>query len=235
MATSWTTRQGTVITQLLNKRCNVFLVSCGDKHLLVDSSRKPERELLVQGLKALGIDHLEFLILTHTHFDHTENAAFIQRNYGAKVIVHEKEAALLGAGYTPIPPGTVLFTKFITTFIAPFLKKKFVYEPCQADVLVKDELDLSDYGFTARIIHTPGHTKGSMSLIIDNEIALVGDAMFGILPNKIFPPYGEDVPGIIKSWEKLLATSCYLFISSHGTENTRALVQDGYGKEKARD
>jgi len=63
-----------------------------------------------------------------------------------------------------------------------------------------------------------------MSLIVDDEIAIVGDAMFGIFPNSIFPPFADNVPVMIKSWRKLLDTKCMLFLPAHGTKNSRRLV-----------
>jgi glyoxylase-like metal-dependent hydrolase (beta-lactamase superfamily II) len=71
------------------------------------------------------------------------------------------------------------------------------------------------------LMHTPGHTKGCLSVIVDNELAIVGDAMFGVFPGSIFPPYGNDVRQMVESWEKLLETSCRLFIPAHGSANKR--------------
>jgi hydroxyacylglutathione hydrolase len=58
---------------------------------------------------------------------------------------------------------------------------------------VDSKLDLKDYGFNAYIIHTPGHTIGSMTVVIDDEIAIVGDSMFGIFKWSVLPPYANDV------------------------------------------
>jgi glyoxylase-like metal-dependent hydrolase (beta-lactamase superfamily II) len=96
--------------------------------------------------------------------------------------------------------------------------------------LVDSHFDLIGFGFNAYLIHTPGHTIGSMSLIIDNEIAIVGDTMFGVFKLSVFPPYAEDTEKMIKSWGKLLETNCSIFIPSHGTENCRSLVQQDYNR-----
>jgi glyoxylase-like metal-dependent hydrolase (beta-lactamase superfamily II) len=80
-------------------------------------------------------------------------------------------------------------------------------------------------GFNAYILHTPGHSSGSVSIIVDDEIALVGDTMFGIFPWSVFPPFADDVKQMTESWGKLLETNCRLFLPGHGTANKRSLVQ----------
>ena len=82
----------------------------------------------------------------------------------------------------------------------------------------------------AYLLHTPGHTSGSISLIIDDEIALVGDALFHILPWSVFPPFGNDIDQLIESWKKLLGTGCRLFLPAHGSEIKKELLERCYTK-----
>jgi glyoxylase-like metal-dependent hydrolase (beta-lactamase superfamily II) len=71
-----------------------------------------------------------------------------------------------------------------------------------------------------------------MSVVVDNEIAIVGDAMFGIFPGSVFPPYASDVKQMIASWGVLLKTDCSLFLPAHGSANSRFLLQKDYDKRK---
>jgi glyoxylase-like metal-dependent hydrolase (beta-lactamase superfamily II) len=71
-----------------------------------------------------------------------------------------------------------------------------------------------------------------MSLIVDDEIALVGDCMFGVFKGSAFPPFALDVKQMIISWGKLLNTGCHLYLPSHGTADSRELVQRDYDKRK---
>ncbi len=70
-----------------------------------------------------------------------------------------------------------------------------------------------------------------MSLIVDDEIAIVGDAMFGIFPGSIFPPFGDDKLQITQSWKLLLETGCRLFLPAHGTANSREQVEKSVRRE----
>lgn len=65
---------------------------------------------------------------------------------------------------------------------------------------------------------------------MDNEIAIVGDTMFGVFKNSIFPPYSDDTVKMIESWGRLLNTDCIIFLPGHGKEINRKLLQKEYEK-----
>ncbi|MCX6138495.1 MAG: MBL fold metallo-hydrolase [Ignavibacteriales bacterium] len=224
----WTTASGYTITRVIGGRCNVYLLSNGGKHILVDTNLSRYRHTLVRSLETLKIDRLDALVLTHTHFDHVENAAFIQKQYSAQVIVHVSEAEYLRRGNTPLPSGTILPTKILTSLISKRVQSHFAYEPCRADIQADDGFSLRSFGFNARLMHTPGQSCGMMSLIVENEIAFVGDAMMGVYPNSIFVPFAEDASQLVRSWGKLLDTECTLFLPGHGSPVGRVLVEKCY-------
>jgi hydroxyacylglutathione hydrolase len=229
---TWKTKNGHKIIKVLAGRSNVYLVSYGDKNILVDTSPGSRWKKLDRRLRGMGIERLDALILTHTHYDHAGNATRIQGKYRTKVIVHRFEAPFLEEGDGVIPEGTHALTRFLVKRLGRFFSRHVHYEPCRPDILVDEMLSLADCGVHARIIHTPGHSPGSMSVIVDDEIALVGDAMFGIFPWSVFPPFASDARQMAESWGKLLETGCRLFLPSHGTANGRKLVQKDYDKRK---
>jgi hydroxyacylglutathione hydrolase len=226
----WETKNGYRILQILSGRSNVFLITNGKKNILIDTSPENKWKKLEKKLIDLNINNIDFLILTHTHFDHAANANRIKKKYNAKVFVHETEASYLTSGKNIIPNGTNIITRSLINLFANSVFPGFSYEPCQSDIFVNSSLDLKEFGFEAYIIHTPGHTIGSMSIVVDNEVALVGDTMFGVFKWSVFPPYANDVKQIVKSWGILLDTSCSVFLPSHGSANNRSLVQNDYDK-----
>lgn len=227
---TWETKSGYKIIQLLSGRSNVFLLTNGVKNILIDTSAAFLWNTLNKRLKKLNIKTIDLLILTHSHFDHAANANRIKKNYNSPVIIHQDEAENLLAGRNPATSGT----NFVTRMLAGTLSRPWMsflnYEPCAYDFTVDKRRDLRDFGFKAYIVHTPGHTTGSMSIIVDNEIALVGDCMFGIIRTSIFPPYALNTEEMIRSWGRLLETDCSLFIPSHGSANARSLVQKDFNK-----
>lgn len=229
---TWVTTSGYKIIRVLFGRSNVFLLTNGVNHILIDSSKGNQWRKLQKRLNQLNISHLDYLILTHTHFDHAGNARKIKEKYNAKIIVSRSETLNLESGENLSLGGTTFITRGLIRLVekSGFLNLKT--EPCSSDVLIESTFDLKKLGFNAFILPTPGHTIGSLSLIVDDKIAIVGDAMFGVFKGSIFPPFANDVPQMIKSWELLLATKCSLFLPSHGTANSRKLVQKIHDKRK---
>lgn len=225
---TWTTQNGYVIRQLLSGRSNVFLLSYKDTHILIDTSTSRRRGKLRRRIEAAGIQTIDYLILTHTHNDHAANAYMIREKYHARVIVHRNETNWLAQGLTPIPRGTYPWSRFLVDTFGDWVNPYFQYTPCPFDISVDDFFDLSEFGFNAYLLHTPGHSCGSLSIIIDDEIALVGDLMLGRGEYYTYPPFADEPVELLESWQKLLDTNCRLFIPSHGYANTRQLVEKVY-------
>lgn len=228
---SWTTKSGYTIFRIISGRSNVFLLTNGQNNILIDTSVSLTWGILEKRLLEKGLRALDCLVLTHAHFDHASNARLIKERFGAKVIVHSNEADYLAKGNNIFPHGTNLIAKFIMDVIGKRVFRYFRYTPCSCDLVVESEMDMQNFGFNAYLLHTPGHTSGSMSLVVDNEIAIVGDTMFGVFPGSAFPPFALNTTEIVQSWGKLLEkTRCNLFLPSHGSEIKRALVEKDFSK-----
>ncbi|PKL66599.1 MAG: Zn-dependent hydrolase [Methanobacteriales archaeon HGW-Methanobacteriales-1] len=227
----WITSHGLIIYQVLSGRSNSFLVSSNDKFFLIDTGRASSWKKLSKNLDGiLGENQLSCLILTHTHFDHCENATKIKEKYNCKVIVHECEANYLKNGDSPLPKGTNILTRFLINFIGKRIQSRYNYDPVHLDIAVDEKFDLNKFGFQAYIIPTPGHSPGSISLIIDDELAIVGDAMFGVFKWSVYPPFADDTQLMIQSWGKLLETGCVTYLPGHGTEISVNLLKKQYAK-----
>jgi hydroxyacylglutathione hydrolase len=229
----WTTKNGVVVTKVLSGRSNVFLISANDKKILVDTGPGRVWKTLNRRLTELRIKTLDYLVLTHAHFDHAGNANRIKRFFEAEVIINEYEAPFLRKGTNSPTGGTNPFTGFMISTLMHVFSSAVFYHPLEPGIVTGISSDFDFLSNTVSVIHTPGHTAGSQSVIVDNEIAIVGDAMFGIFPRSVFPPFGLDTDEIVKSWGKLLSTKCRLYLPSHGRENTIELVAIDY-KRRAR-
>ncbi len=223
----WITKNGYEIHRVLKGRCNSFLVSSENLILLVDTGKASAYKKLMRNINSLNIPPYsnKILVLTHTHFDHCQNAAKLSTLHGFRIWVGKAESNFLKNGYTPIPQGTNLFTKILVAVAKRLLKAFLGYAQFDVDLEVTNNVLLTEYNVNIKIVATPGHSAGSVSIIVDDEIALVGDALFGIFPNSIYPPFADDKKEMIKSWDKLLQTNCTLFMPAHGKPVSRELMQ----------
>lgn len=229
----WRTKSGYSTYRVLSCFTNAYLISFGDKHVLVDTGKKSSYKKLQVGLNQL-LPHgnrISHLIITHLHYDHCQNAARLKDETGCTIITSKHEEEYARNGFTPIPRGTNSLTRIISSIGKLIGKSGLGFEPFVPDVTVEGEKDLTELGLNIRIIETPGHSIGSISIIVDNEIALVGDAMFGIFKNSITPPFADDVDEMKRSWKMLLETGCGVYLPGHGKKIDREFLRN-YIKRK---
>lgn len=231
----WITLKGTSIYQVTGGRSNAFLISgpsnCTKKYFLVDTGIGWAWNRLVNNLNHFNLSSGSLsLILTHTHFDHAANAAKIKEKYQTKVIVHQNEADYLQSGKNTEVYGTILFTRVLVGLFGRFVLPRVKYAPASCDIQVDEKYLIHESGYQIYTLHTPGHSTGSMSVIVDDEIAIVGDAMFGVFPGSVFPPYAANPKMMVDSWKKLLDTGCVWFLPGHGTVRSRELLKKQYDR-----
>ena len=230
----WQTTKGTKILQLLNGRSNVFCLERDGNIILIDTGREKEYKQLTEILTSLHIFQIQALVLTHTHFDHAENAANLKEKFHPEVIVHSSESVFLFTGDSPLPRGSIFPTRVLVKLFAQRVQPFFHYKGCKSDIRVDTRFDMASFGFNAYLLHTPGHSRGSMSVIVDDEIAIVGDTMYGYIPGSVFPPFADNNNHLVLSWKKLLDSGCKTFLPANGFERSRTDLLRSYEKLKAK-
>lgn len=138
-------------------------------------------------------------LITHGHFDHIWEAAAFQ-NDGAKLFIHESDADKL---YTD---------KNLCYMVSP---RGNIIKPCKADEFIKDGDVIDVSGLKFRVIHTPGHSPGSVCFL-HNDFLFSGDTIFSDSVGRTDFP--DSVPSDLStSVEKLIALDKnYLVYPGHG-------------------
>jgi glyoxylase-like metal-dependent hydrolase (beta-lactamase superfamily II) len=229
---NWKTKNGFEIIRVLSGRSNAYLISYDNTFILVDTGKKEAFKTLLKNIESFNItvEDIRFLVLTHTHFDHCQSARRIKEISDCQIIVSALAENSIKNGYAPLPDGTYLVTKLIARLGRFIGKRKFGFEPFHPDIFVDGAFDLKKSDRGIRIIETKGHSVDSVSILVDSEIAIVGDALFGVFHNSVFPPYSDDIAKMLESWGKLLNTDCKVFLPGHGKEIERSLLEKEYSR-----
>lgn len=182
-------KQMASMVQTIPLKVPCYLVKAGNGFLLIDSGDASDRAKLVQALERAGVTPgtLHLVLLTHGDFDHTGNAAFLRETYGGKIAMHAADAEMAvrgdqGANRRFNSDHANLLAR-VTIFILMRMIKTRSFERFSPDVRVDDGFDLSGYGFDARVVHIPGHTKGSVGVLTAEGDFYCGD----LLTNMIRP------------------------------------------------
>lgn len=160
---------------------NCYLLR-GEKPVLVDTGAPGDLTRILAALKAGGIQpqRLALILLTHGHSDHAGCAAELRRRSGAQIAIHAGDAPLVRAGRN----GVIAVQDTLGRILRPFVDEEF--EAFVPDLVFEQGIALEPYGLRGRVLPTPGHTAGSVSLVLASGEALIGDVLRGSLvwPNK---------------------------------------------------
>lgn len=161
---------------------------------LVDPST-PSKEL-AEYIESNGLN-LEGILLTHGHFDHIGGVKFFKDKFGGKVYMHSQDV----------------------DFIDNPLKIGRKYDKFAVDVLINDGDKLDLCGSKIEVVHTPGHSLGSICYILDNVI-FCGDTIFKVSFGRT-DLRGGDFKQLVQSVNKILnIKGDFILFSGHGAPTT---------------
>ena len=162
---------------------NCYLAECADGFVLIDTGFSLKRARLLKALQKAGCKpgNLHFALITHGDSDHAGNAAFLQREYRAPIGMHLDDVGMVEHGdmnwnRKPKADNMSPIMKIVGTMVRLVAKEKF--ETFKPDVAVADGFDLSNYGLNAKVVHIPGHSKGSIGVLMDNGNLYCGDFLY---------------------------------------------------------
>lgn len=189
--------------------------------VMVDSGTPGKLKVFKRKLAKLYIhpDDVKLIVLTHSHFDHVGSVKEIKEYTGAKILIHESEKKFLEEGGFIMPKGTTIMGKITRFLFFPFLKKIPFKRPIVDITIGNEDFPLSEYGIDGSIIHTPGHTHGSLSVLLKTGEAFVGCMAHNGFPFRLMPGlpiYAEDISKIKENWTKLINMGAKTIFPGHG-------------------
>ena len=152
---------------------NVYLVQEGNHAILIDTGMPAHKDKVLRVAREAGV---RLILLTHGHMDHVANVKYLADSLNVPVALHSADAGLLtdqgsrylhsrGAAGGVLAAGTRMMAKQSKSIIIG------------RDILPAEELELQDYGIQGEIVMLPGHTAGSIGVLLWGTDIIVGDAL----------------------------------------------------------
>lgn len=201
---------------------------------MVDTGSPREGTKILRALARLGIEPKDFSLIlhTHAHVDHAGSTLQLKRWIDVPTAIHVADAEMLARGEM----GRLTATSLEGRMIIPFINKPF--PAVNADLLIDEEISLKEFGVNGKVIFTLGHTAGSISVLLENGEAIVGDVMMGgNLGGALFPSkphyhyYADDIVQVRKSINKLVDMKVKKFYVGHGGPLDIEAVQTFFSKD----
>lgn len=194
----------------------VYLVCFGQKAALIDAGCGNRHAALTANISECLSEtvSIEYLLLTHCHFDHTGGAAAVREEYGCKIAAHVRDAAYLESGDSEVTA-------------ASWYRSRMKHLPIDLKIENDPEtIRVGDGHITSH--HCPGHSPGSLvyTTEMDGQIVLFGQDVHGPL----HPSFLSDPTAYQSSLKKLLGLDADILCEGHfgiyrGKEAVRKFIR----------
>lgn len=155
---------------------NCYMIEEKGNAVLVDTARPKYRDKVLSACRKVNI---RLIILTHTHMDHCQNAAFISKELNIPIAICRADEELIKNNMLQ-----TLYARTLAGKLVLFISKKSFYHDKIPEftpkIYLQDGDTLEDFGISAKIIGLPGHTNSSIGIDFGKEGIVVGDALMNM-------------------------------------------------------
>lgn len=203
---------------------NAFVLLGSDGCVLVDAGLPDSVPRFEAALVARGrsLRDVTLIVVTHAHVDHAGGAVALRDASGAAVVAHRRELPYLQGEVRMPMCVTSVWGRMLLASGAP----RQPYPPLHPEIVLSgdERLDLAPYGVAGQVRHTPGHTPGSLSVLLPGGDALVGDMLASGLgiggiacrSHARRPPFEEEPHRVADELQRLLSEGVTRFWLGHG-------------------
>lgn len=198
---------------------NCYLLSGGDGYILIDTGFAGKRIQLTNRLDLAGCKpgKLKLIVLTHGDSDHAGNCAYLRGKYACKIAMHSLDSGMVERGDMSFnrktkPDKMSPISRLIAFVVKVFFRGATKFDKFTPDILVDEGFDLSKYGLNAKVLHIPGHSKGSIGILTEDGKLFCGDFAYNM------PGFGfiDDMADHNASMEKLIQLKIETIYPGHG-------------------
>lgn len=180
----------------------VYLIKGKDEYILIDCGTPEGYEQIKENIRKTGVDPSEITKIygTHGHYDHVGAAHLWKEEFNVKLYLHDADREQVECGDS------------VRTSAALLYNTQSV--PCKVDALLEEGDCYEAENLRIEVMHTPGHTMGSVSFDVTKEgyrLLIAGDSVWGGYSEKI----GSSEEAWRGSLEKITARHYDFFTFGH--------------------
>ena len=200
------------ITRIKGGTDNCYIVSKDKDAILFDTASSNN---LQQVKDECSKYNMKLIVLSHPHFDHAENAEELSKYFNIPVAYNEKDDNIFDDYQSQPLKSYGIVGLVVLKMSLKVLAETKVTRP-ENRFFVKEGDTLGDYGFPdIKVVELPGHSRGSIGLLISDDAFLVGDA----LDNWLKPGVGHlytDLESLKRTSEKIRTYGKRTYYYGHG-------------------
>jgi hydroxyacylglutathione hydrolase len=199
---------------------NAYLLVGDHRPVLIDTGSSGDARAIRAACTAVGVEirDLALILHTHVHSDHFGNTADLAATAKCPVSYHPNDCVLAEQAHNGRLQGVGVRGRILSRLLS-----NLPFQSCRVDIAASEGLRLDEFGVPATVLHTPGHTAGSISVLMDGGDAIVGDILMGgyaggaVLPSRPnFHYFADDLPLAMDSLDRVLRVSSGRLFVGHG-------------------
>jgi glyoxylase-like metal-dependent hydrolase (beta-lactamase superfamily II) len=201
---------------------NSYLIKTETGYILIDTGFPRNRACLEKKLKEAGCrpGDLKLIVMTHGDGDHSGNGAYLREKYGAKIAIHSDESGVVENGDATLSrrrPSFFrrVFNRIVLVLLSPLIRSG-KFEPFSPDLTIDEGYDFSKFGFNAKVVHIPGHSKGSIGILTNDGDLFCGDLLINMRRPRVNSMGVDNQPELKASVERLKNMKINMVYPGHG-------------------
>jgi glyoxylase-like metal-dependent hydrolase (beta-lactamase superfamily II) len=199
---------------------NCYLIQIDSHFILIDNGYPAKYKFLDKELNRLGCKpgNLKLVILSHGDHDHAGNSVFLKDKYGTQIAIHEDDSAMVQKGdmnWNRKEKSDKFSFRFRMMSIMSIFFNPGAFRTFTPDIYLDENFDLTVYNFDAKIICTPGHSKGSISILTGDGSLFCGDFLYNFF-GKPKLEFCNNLADFNESVKKLKNNKIKIFYPGHG-------------------
>jgi Zn-dependent hydrolases, including glyoxylases len=198
---------------------NAYIIEEENVAILIDPAGEDNAKNIYKMINNTPLkEKIQLIVLTHGHNDHVNGVNFLSEKIKAPILIHEGDMPLIGKSKYALHT-----RKLIGKIGRKFISDIAYSEEFKPEMIMKgNSLSLEKWGIKAKVIHTPGHTKGSVSIIYKDNI-FVGDTFMNIFrPSEAL--FAENFQQLDLSIKRIMMLQFNMLFPGHGKSFTKEVL-----------